>query len=144
MIVSTLLALLPALIGLAAVQPAGEDPDARRIVALDQIIMRVPIQPRLAPPQVDWKERKGPRCVPIAEISAAMLSGSEQVDFLLKDRRRVRARLSGGCAALDFYTGFYLRTRDERLCADRDMIHSRMGGRCEIDVFRMLEPEIRR
>ena len=140
---STLFALVPALLGLAAVE-AGRQPDARRITVRDEVITRVPVRPRLAPPQIEWKESKGPRCVPLGDVRAAMLSGREQVDFLLEDRRRIRAELSDGCQALDFYVGFYLKTEDERMCAGRDFVHSRMGGRCEIDRFRSLEPRLRR
>ena len=143
MTVSTLLALVPALIGLAALQ-SGDHLVVRRIVIHDEMITRVPVRPRLAPPDVEWEERKGPKCVSLGEVRAATLSGSDAVDFVLNDRRRVRAQLSKGCDALDFYGGFYLKTRDERMCADRDFIHSRMGGRCEIDRFRTLEPKARR
>lgn len=143
MTVWTFLALIPALIGLAASQ-GGEQPAVRQIALQDQLITRVPVRPRLAPPAIDWTERKGPKCVPLAEIRAAMLSGPEQVDFMLTDRRRVRAQLSEGCEALDFYVSFYVKTDDDRICAERDFIHSRMGGRCEIARFRSLEPKLRR
>ena len=143
MTVWTFFALIPALIGLAAAQ-RGEAPALRQIAVQDELVTRVPVRPRLAPPAIDWQERKGPKCVPLAEIRAAMLSGAEQVDFMLTDRRRVRAQLSEGCEALDFYGGFYLKTEDDRICADRDFVHSRMGGRCEIDRFRSLEPKLRR
>lgn len=144
MSVSAFLALVPALIGLASAQRVADEPVVRRLVVQDQVILRVPVRPRLAPPAIDWRESKGPKCVPLAHIRAAMLSGPEQVDFLLRDRRRVRAELSSGCAALDFYAGFYLKAKDERVCADRDLIHSRMGGSCEIARFRSLTPDFAR
>ena len=143
MTVSAFLALLPALLGLAALQGAGDAPQSRAVIQ-DEIIMRVPVRPRLPAPAIEWKERKGPKCVPLDHIRAAMLSGPEEVDFLLKDRGRVRAELSEDCPALDFYGGFYLQTRDDRMCADRDVIHSRIGGSCKIDRFRSLEPKLRR
>lgn len=142
--VSAFLALVPALLGLAAAQGPAEQPTVRRLVVQDPVILRVPVHPRLAPPATDWLESKGPKCVPLAHIRAAMLSGREQVDFLLRDRRRVRAELSKGCAALDFYAGFYLKAKDERVCARRDLIHSRMGGSCEIARFRSLTPDFSR
>lgn len=144
MTVSSFLALLPALMGLAAVQVPGGDPGLRRLVAQDRVIVRVPVRPRLVPPRIEWHERKGPKCIPLADVRSAMLSGAEQVDFLLKNRQRIRAELSEGCEALDFYGGFYLKTRDERICADRDTVHSRMGGSCQIDRFRKLEPRVAR
>lgn len=144
MTVSAFLALIPALIGLAAAQRVAEEPTVRSLVVQDQVIMRIPVRPRLAPPAIDWRESKGPKCVPLGEVRGAMLSGNEQVDFLLRDRRRIRAELSEGCAALDFYGGFYLKAKDDKLCADRDVIHSRMGGSCKIDRFRALIPKLAR
>lgn len=144
MTVSAFLALIPALLGLAAAQSSADQPSVRRLVVQEQLIMRVPVRPRPAPPAIDWRESKGPKCVPLDDIRAAMLSGAEQVDFLLADRRRVRAELSQGCAALDFYGGFYLKPSDERMCARRDVIHSRMGGSCKIDRFRSLTPRAAR
>lgn len=141
MTVTLFLALAPTLLGFAAIEAAA-DPSVRRLVIRDEVIVRVPVRPRLAPPRVEWKERKGPKCVPLASVRAAMLAGPNAVDFLLRDRRRVRAKLSRDCAALDFYGGFYLKTKDERMCADRDFLHSRMGGRCEIDRFRRLVPQL--
>ena len=143
MTVSTFIALLPALLGLVAAQSDGSRATVRRVVVEGQVIMRVPVRPRLAPPEIRWIEKKGPKCVRLDAIRSATLSGPEQVDFLLRDRRRVRAELSDGCEALDFYAGFYLKTEDEKLCADRDFIHSRIGGRCEIDRLRALVPKIK-
>jgi hypothetical protein len=141
--VSTFLALLPALLGLSALQSDRGDLRVRHVVVEGQVIMRVPVRPRLAPPAFEWREKKGPKCIPIHQIRAASLSGPEQVDFLLRDRRRIRAELSEGCKALDFYAGFYLESGDERMCAERDFIHSRMGGRCEIDRLRLLVPRLK-
>ena len=62
---------------------------------------------------------------------------------LLADRTRIRAQLDEDCPALDFYGGFYLQPDDDRLCAHRDAIHSRMGGSCTIERFRQLEPRLR-
>jgi hypothetical protein len=141
---SAFLALLPALLGLVTIQGSGAQPALRRLVSQKQVILRVPVQPRLATPPIRWVERKKRKCVPIGDIRAAALSGPESVDFMLKDRGRVRAHLSEGCPALDFYAGFYLSTEDDRMCAGRDSIHSRMGGNCEIDRFRSLVPKIKR
>jgi hypothetical protein len=72
-----------------------------------------------------------------------VLSGEEQVDFVLADRRRIRAQFDEDCPALDFYGGFYLQPQDDQLCAHRDAIHSRMGGSCTIGRFRQLKPRLR-
>ena len=140
MSIPTFLALIPALAGLMTIQSDSPGTIRMRVVQ-GEIILRVPIRPRPGAPAIRWEERKGPKCVPIAQLRAATLSGPDQIDFLLKDRRRVRAELSEGCPALDFYGGFYLKSEDEAVCADRDSIRSRMGGSCEIDRFRLLVPK---
>ena len=143
MTVSAFLALVPALLGLVTVQGGAGRMTVRSIVVQDQVILRVPVRPRLAPPEIHWIERKGPKCVAVADIRGAALSGPDQVDFVLKDRKRVRAELSEGCPALDFYGGFYLKSDDEKICADRDFIHPRVGGSCAIDRFRSLKPKLK-
>jgi hypothetical protein len=135
----TFLTLLPVLLGMLAAQPANVG-TVTRLVIQDEVILRVPVQPRPVAPEVDWVERKAPKCIPAGMIRRALLSGPEQVDFILADRTRVRAKFDEDCPALDFYGGFYLQPQDERLCADRDAVHSRMGGSCTIDKFRLLVP----
>ena len=139
---STFLALLPVIVGLFAAQP-GVPQTVSRLVVQDELILRVPVQPRPRVQRIDWVERKGPECIPAGAIRGALLSGPEQVDFLLANRSRVRAEFDEDCPALDFYGGFYLRPEDSQVCADRDAIHSRMGGSCEIARFRQLVPRLR-
>ena len=45
--------------------------------------------------------------------------------------------------ALDFYGGFYLQPDDDRICAKRETIRSRVGGSCRIERFRLLEPQVK-
>ena len=78
-------------------------------------------------------------------IAGATLSGPSSIDFVLRDRRRIRAKLDDDCPALDFYSGFYLQANeDELICAKREMIRSRIGGSCRIARFRRLEPQAKR
>ena len=140
------LSLIPVLLGFVAVQPGAVEQSVTRLVVQDEVILRVPVQPRPFTPRIDWIEKKGPKCIPAGAIRRAVLSGEEQldqVDFVLADRRRIRAKLDDNCPALDFYRGFYLQPEDERLCADRDAIHSRMGGSCTIEKFRQLIPRLK-
>ncbi len=131
------------LFGLGAGQgPVAQSP-LRRVMVGDEIILRVPVRP-LPPPRFEWTEHKGPKCIAAGAIQGAMLSGPINVDFLLPDRQRVRAEFSEDCPALDFYGGFYLKPADDRVCADRDSIHSRIGGSCRIERFRRLVPKIGR
>ena len=134
-----LVGLWPMLFGVVALGPGDT---VRRLVIEDQLIIRVPVQTRRMP-AIEWRESKGPKCVDPSFIAGAMLSGRSSVDFLLRDRHRIRAELDDDCPALDFYGGFYLQPEDENLCARRDVIRSRMGGECRIERFRTLEPKLR-
>jgi hypothetical protein len=135
---------VPLLLGLFAVQPATVERSVTRLIIQDEVILRVPVQPHPLFPDIEWVEKKGPRCIPAAAIQRALLSGSEQVDFVLANHARVRAQFAEGCPALDFYGGFYLQPQDDRLCAHRDAVHSRMGGSCAIERFKQLIPKFRR
>ena len=137
-----LLTLLPALAGLAAADPAAGRPAVRSVTIREELIMRIPIRPRPGP-RIEWREKRGPRCIAAANIAGAMLSGRNSVDFVLRDRSRLRARLDSDCPALDFYDGFYVQPEDHRLCMRRDVIRSRMGGECRIDRFRLLVPRLK-
>jgi len=142
--VGTIWSFVPLLLGFFAVQPGAIEQSVTRLVIHDEIILRVPVQPRPLLPEIAWKEHKGPKCVATQSIRRAMLSSGEEVDFVLADRRRIRAELDEDCPALDFYAGFYLQPEDDRLCAGRDAIHSRIGGSCTIGQFRQLVPRIKR
>lgn len=135
---------VPLLLGLVAAQPGSVGEAVTRLVVQDELIIRVPVQPRPLLPEIEWVEKKGPKCVPVAAIQRALLSGSEQVDFVLANRARIRAKFDEDCPALDFYGGFYLQLEDDRLCAHRDAIRSRIGTSCTIDHFKQLVPRLRR
>ena len=144
MTVGSFWSVVPFLLGIFSGQPAAIGQSVSMLVGQEEMILRVPVQPRPLMPQIEWIERKGPRCVRIAEIQRALLQGSEQVDFILANRSRIRAHLDEDCPALDFYGGFYLQSEDDRLCAGRDAVHSRMGGSCMIEGFKHLIPKFRR
>ena len=108
-------------------------------------VIRIRLQPATAVPMpnaaVEWKESRGPKCIPRGAIAAAVVSAPKQVDFILRDRTRQRARLQRSCPALQFYSGFYLKpTGDGFICRDRDAVHDRSGSECQIDAFRKLTP----
>jgi hypothetical protein len=135
---------VPLLLGLFAAQPGTVGQSVTRLIIQDEVILRVPVQPHPLFPDIEWIEKKGPKCIPAAAIQRALLSGSEQVDFVMANRVRVRAQFDEDCPALDFYGGFYLQPQDERLCAHRDAVHSRIGGSCTIERFKQLVPRFRR
>jgi hypothetical protein len=140
---ASFISFVPLLLGLLAADPGSIPVTVSRLVVQDEVILRIPVQPRRPYPMFEWDERKGPKCIPTAAIRRAMLSGSDQVDFLLADRSRVRAKFDEDCQALDFYEGFYIEPRDDRLCAHRDAVHSRMGESCRIERFKQLVPRFR-
>lgn len=94
------------------------------------------------PEDMEWHEHKGPKCVPVRMFAGATLVSGRSVDFLMRDRTRLRARLSRDCQAADLYAGFYVqRQPDGALCADRDSLLARSGASCEIESFKRLVPE---
>lgn len=142
MIAGSFFSFIPMVLGLLAVQPAAMQQGVTRLMVQDEVIMRVTIEPRPMRP-VEWIERKGPKCIPLTGMRAALISGPEQIDFIFANHARVRARLDENCPALDFYGTFYLQPGGDSLCAGRDAIHSRMGGSCTIERFRQLEPRLK-
>ena len=139
----TLLALLPLMLGLAGSQADQALPTVGRLIGERDVIFRVPLRPRPVGPRIEWVKGERFKCVNTSAIRGAVLAGSDHVDLLLPRRQRVRASFDGKCPALDFYGGFYLKTEDHRVCADRDSVHSRMGGSCQIDKFHKLAPKLR-
>jgi len=134
-------ALLLMALGSGSSQEAAAPEPVRyaQVTVRQQIIVRVPARAFAAPASVEWKEGKGPRCVPAQSIAGATLLGPDSVDLVFRDTSRVRAKLENSCPALDYYHGFYISpNRDGMICADRDAIRSRMGGECEIERFRSL------
>ena len=132
-----LFAWLASLAGVAELQPVA----VTRLVVREEVIMRVPvIRPRMMRP-IRWEEKKGPKCIGASQIIAAALGDERSVDFLLRDRSRIRAQMDEDCPTLDFYGNFYIQPEDERLCAKRDEIRSRIGGSCRIAKFRRMVPK---
>ena len=136
---ASLLAWLPLLLGFASPGTSGSQ-SVTRMVVQEQLIIKIPVRPQLVRRALDWEEHKGPKCLDTKRIKGAVLAGPSNVDFALSDRTWVRAQFNDDCPALDFYRGFYLKPEDERLCAKRDVVHSRMGGSCQIERFRGLKP----
>ncbi|HXG81745.1 MAG TPA: hypothetical protein VNJ05_08080 [Sphingomicrobium sp.] len=140
----TFLSLLSALLGMAAETPsqASRPEGVRRTVIHNEVIISIPVRPR--PRQlVEWTEQKGPKCIAVNRLAGATLSGPSSIDFVLRDRSRVRALFDNECPALDFYKGFYLQPDDERICAKREAIRNRVGASCRIEKFRTLVPQVR-
>jgi hypothetical protein len=134
--------MLLALFAAQAGAPASQT--ITRMVIEQTVIWRVPLQPRPMMAQIEWIERTGPKCIPVARIRRALLSGPEHVDFVFVRGGRVRAQFDEDCPALDFYGNFYLQPQDGKLCAGRGAVRSRLGASCTIGSFRQLVPRIKR
>ncbi|MEP2102520.1 MAG: hypothetical protein ABJP02_00445 [Parasphingorhabdus sp.] len=117
-----------------------------------RIIIRVPRRrPAMSSALADITRRSRPtkftqkkigKCLPMNNILGVQRFGERYVDLVTKDRQQIRARLEKKCQARNFYSGFYMeKSRDGKICADRDILHSRTGSKCEIDRFRLLVPE---
>lgn len=135
------------LLATAAAAEAGPDEGERlryaQVIIRERVIIRVPAQPAPAqPPRIKWKEKKAPRCLPMAGIAGAAVIEENSVDLIFRGGQRIRARFESSCPALDYYSGFYIMpSKDGRICADRDSIHTRAGGECQITRFRALVSE---
>ena len=128
-------------------RPEIDVPPSERVVQMtiqQRVILRVPRMAEPVPPprRVRWKEKKGPRCIAMSALAGAAITRPESVDLYMRGGARLRAQLDDECPALDYYGGFYISpTRDGQICADRDTIHTRAGGKCGIDGFRTLVPD---
>ena len=123
-------------------QAGPATPAVRSMIVEQRLIIRVPVRPQFRG-RLHWEEEDhGPKCLPVSAIAGASLSGADGIDFVLRNRQRVRAKLGDECGGLDFYDGFYVQPQDRRICARRDSISSRVGRTCEIDRFRMLVPRL--
>ena len=140
-------AILLASVDATSAEAAATPVQYAQVTIRQQIIVRVPARPRSgAPParQVEWKESKGPKCIPAKSIAGATLRGRDEVDLILRNHSRIRAKLESSCPALDYYQGFYISPNpDGMVCEDRDVIRSRVGGSCEIERFRGLKPKLK-
>jgi hypothetical protein len=93
-------------------------------------------------PQQAYREKKIGKCLPMDNILGVQMFEDRFLDLVTKDRKRVRAQLEEKCQARSFYSGFYMeKTGDGKMCAGRDILHSRTGAKCEIERFRELVPE---
>lgn len=121
-----------------------EEVEFAQMTIQQRVVVRVPLAPMPAAPPVPirWVEKKGPKCVGLSAVAGFAVRGPQVVDLLLRDGQRVRTRLEKQCGNLDLGYGFYVKPNaDGRICRDRDILHARTGGQCEVDSFSTLVPE---
>jgi hypothetical protein len=140
-LISLRLAWVPLFLGVALIGASDSNPVTRLIIR-DEVIWRVPVVPQRRVPSIRWDARRGPKCLAVNDLAGAAIADETSVDFLLRDRSRLRVTLDSDCPTLDFYGGFYLQSDDEKVCAGRDEIRSRMGGSCRIERIQTLVPTL--
>lgn len=117
----------------------------------ERVVIRIPrVSAQATRPQgtersgkpVEWEEKKAPKCIATQHLAGAAVTRDGDVDLILNNGGRLRAKLDDDCPTLAFYAGFYLKpATDGMICADRDALRSRSGARCEIARFRTLVPK---
>ncbi len=136
-----------ALLAIAASAPTTVDGrvELAQLTIRQRVVVRVP---RMDPPRapvakpIEWKEKKGPECVPLADLAGAIVTARDRIDLVLRGGKRVRAEFDDDCPNLDFYRGFYLKpAADGMVCADRDVVRARSGAKCPVKRFRKLVPK---
>ena len=136
--------ILPLLLA-APLAISASEPEVRyaQLSVRERIVIRIPRLPvaqrRQQAAPIVWEEKKAPKCVPANVLASAVISPKGDVDLIATDGRRLRAKLDDDCPSLNFYSGFYVkRSKDGMVCARRDALRTRSGGRCEIARFRTL------
>jgi hypothetical protein len=139
----SVLTILAYVLAIAAASAAEAPVEMAQLTIRQRIVIRVPAAP-YAPPapaqRLRWKEKSGPKCIPMNGLAAAAVFKADAVDLMMRGGTRLRALLDDDCPSIDFYSGFYIMpSEDGKICAGRDVIHSRAGGKCPIGKFKTLE-----
>jgi hypothetical protein len=138
---------LPGLLLLAAVggaAPVIDGTEFAQMMIQQRVVVRIPIAPVQTAPEapVRWVEKKGPKCVGINSLAGFVVRGPQIVDLFVRGGARVRTRLEKQCTGVDLGYGFYVKPNaDGRICSNRDTLHARSGGQCEVERFTSLIPE---
>ena len=135
--------------------PLAIDAQPARQVSIEQRIT-IRINPRPAPmPNVAtlvaegadagaeprYIERKAGKCLPLGAIAGVQPLSDDWLLLILRDNRLFTARLTKGCQAREFYSGFIVkRNADGQVCISRDELLSRSGTSCQVSGFRQLLP----
>ena len=114
-----------------------------QLMIQQRVVIRVPVAPVQVAPEapVKWVEKKGPKCVGLSGLAGFVVRAPQIVDLFLRGGQRVRTRLERQCTSVDLGYGFYVKPNaDGRICKGRDALHSRSGGKCEVEQFTALVP----
>ena len=84
-------------------------------------------------------ERKAGKCLQLGAIAGVQPLGAGRLLLILRDNRLFTAKLSKGCQAREFYSGFIVkRNADGQVCVSRDELLSRSGSSCQVSSFHQL------
>ncbi len=123
---------------------------ARQVRIEQRVVVRIAPQPPAARQNLlaelpqravapRFEETRKEKCVPLDGIAGVQTGSGNRLVLFLRDRRMISVNLEKSCRARDFYSGFYVeKTKDGRLCVDRDRLQSRTGVRCEVEAMRRL------
>ena len=129
-----------------------QEPSANQVSIEQHIIIRVapqmrsnpdartrPLAAPYQPVRRRFEERAMAKCVPVAGVAGVQITEANRLVLFLRDNRVVSAGLDKGCAARDFYSGFYVaRSADGMICSGRDKLQSRNGASCKLGKLRQL------
>jgi hypothetical protein len=86
-----------------------------------------------------FEERAKAKCVPLQNIAWVETGSGNRLVLVLRNRQLISVNLEKSCRARDFYSGFYVeKSKDGRICVDRDRLQSRTGASCEVETMRQL------
>ena len=92
-----------------------------------------------AVPAPRFTERKAGKCLPLGAIVGVEPLSDDRLLLILRDNRLFAAKLSKGCQAREYYSGFIVkRNADGQVCVSRDELLSRTGASCQVRGFREL------
>jgi len=123
---------------------------ARQVRIEQRVMVRITPQPPAARqnlmadlPQRElaprFEERGKEKCVALQGIAGVQTGSGNRLVLFLRDSRMISVNLEKSCRARDFYSGFYVeKSKDGRLCVERDKLQSRTGARCAVETMRRL------
>ena len=77
---------MPLLLGLLGAAPGAVGQSVTRLIIHNEVILRVPVQPRPLLREIEWVEHKGPKCIPANAIRWA--ASTEAATSGRRDRPR--------------------------------------------------------
>jgi hypothetical protein len=123
-----------------AASAADDGVQLAQLIIRERLVVRVPAT--RVPPMTKWKEKRAPKCMSAEGLAGAAVVEPDSIDMIARGGERFRVELASACPGIDFYQGFYLvPSPDRMICAGRDAIHARSGGKCQIKRFRKLVPD---